>query len=196
MVSRRSLLYSLGGIGLGGSVYAGLQSPDDTPAETDAEPASEQTSEPEPDWQPATTAQLTHEFINDNRAQHDHTRMDWHDGLASVASAYAETMGTESFFSHTHDGRNGGERLASAGIDMQTWGENIVYTWWDRPLDDGDVLTSPSDVAYWCTNWWMNSPEHRSNIMDPRFDAHATGFYRTDAGKVLGVELFGKTKER
>jgi len=142
MVSRRSLLYSLGGIGLGGSVYAGLQSPDDTAAETDA--ASDQTSEAGPDWQPATTAQLTHEYINDNRAQHDHTRMEWHDGLASVASDYAETMGTESFFSHTHEGRNGGERLDRAGVEMQTWGENIVYTWWDRPLDDGEVRDSPA----------------------------------------------------
>lgn len=120
--------------------------------------------------------------------------MSWHDGLASVASDYAETMGTQSFFSHTHEGRNGGDRLARAGVDMQTWGENIVYTWWDRSLDDGKVLTSASEVAYWCTNWWLNSSEHRANIMDPRFDAHATGFYRTDADKILGVELFGKAE--
>lgn len=143
MVSRRSVLYGICGVGLGSATYAGLQ--DDTSAETD-------------------------------------TQTD------------AETMGTQSFFSHTHEGRNGGDRLARAGVDMQTWGENIVYTWWDRSLNDGKVLTSASEVAYWRANWWLNSPEHRANIMDPRFDAHATGFYRTDADKILGVELFGKAE--
>ncbi|ERG97728.1 MAG: cysteine-rich secretory protein family [Haloquadratum sp. J07HQX50] len=125
-------------------------------------------------------------------AQHDHTRLSWHGGLADVAREYATTMGEESFFSHQHDGRNGGDRLDQAGVDIEMWGENIIYTWWNRELEDRGILSTPSKVASWCTNWWLNSPEHRANIMDVRFEAHAVGFYRTDAGKILGVELFGK----
>lgn len=57
--------------------------------------------------------------------------------------------------SHTgSDGSNAGTRIARAGFDASTWGENVAAGY-----------TSAGSVV----NGWMGSTGHRDNILDPSF---------------------------
>jgi len=158
---------------------------------TDPETSTPDASEKKPAWQAAEVSKLTHNRVNDSRDRYGLTAFEWHSGLADVAESYAQKMGEDGFFSHTHNGQNGADRLEAAGLDMDGWGENIIYTWWDRSLDDSERLSSTEDVAEWCVNWWLQSEPHFENITDASFDSHGVGFYKTEDGKILGVELFG-----
>jgi len=197
MKRRRLLRYSVGwaalsSVSVGSILFAAgeMQNPEvQTPqSETATGP---DTSEKKPVWQAAEASKLTHKRVNDSRGRYGLTALEWHSGLADVAESYAQKMGEDGFFSHTHNGQNGADRLEAAGLDMDGWGENIIYTWWDRSLDDSERLSSTEDVAEWCVNWWLQSEPHFENITDASFDSHGVGFYKTEDGKILGVELFG-----
>jgi uncharacterized protein YkwD len=64
-------------------------------------------------------------------------------------------MVKNNFGSHIgSDGSDPGLRMIQAGYSLTWWGENI--------------FTGPASVQM-AVDWWMNSPGHCANIMNPRF---------------------------
>ena len=78
--------------------------------------------------------------------------------LSTMAGDYAQRMVTERFFSHTSpDGGGLADRFAAAGDDVEAGGENLYW---------GETsMGTPAATI----NGWMNSPEHRDNLLDPEF---------------------------
>ena len=95
--------------------------------------------------------------------------------LDAAAQAHADDMRANNFFSHTgSDGSNPGDRATTAGYSWTAIGENI-----------GQGNQSPEDMM----NLWMNSSDHRANILDPSFTELGVGI--NDAGTTLWVQVFG-----
>lgn len=106
-------------------------------------------SPPRPTTTPAVTAQQA--LINQDRAQNGLPPLAWSPCLAGIALQNAQRMAAQGFISHT----NGPTLDLGCGLGNHA-GENVGYT-------SGGV----NDALL--NNLFMNSPDHRANILSPYY---------------------------
>lgn len=95
--------------------------------------------------------------------------------ISKVAANYAADMCRHDYLSHTgRDGSTPAERASAAGIDFRAFGENIAKG-----------PRSPQSVH----DGWMNSPQHRKNILRPQFSRVGLGYVDCD-GSPIWVQKF------
>ena len=104
---------------------------------------------------------------NDSRARHSVGRLDRATRLTDVATRHARAMARRGELFHS----SGPTRY---GVRCRSWGENVGWT-------GGDV----NDLQ----RAFMNSPAHRSHILDRALDRVAVGAATDDRGR-LYVSLF------
>src|SRR6185503_11946654 len=136
-------------------------------------------------------SQATLCLLNDERVSHGLQPLTVAQGLTQPSAAYSARMVTESFFAHVApDGATLTDRLEANGyIDPDgdwTVGENIAW-------GQGNISTARAIMVA-----WMNSPEHRDNILEPEYEEVGIGIvpgtpgdtswgatYTTDFGDVI-----------
>ncbi|MEJ0020969.1 MAG: CAP domain-containing protein [Candidatus Doudnabacteria bacterium] len=102
--------------------------------------------------------------------------------LINAAIGKAQDMMTRSYFAHVDpDGNYVWPRIEAAGYTPYlTLGENLAMD-----------FTSASDMV----SAWMNSPTHRENIVNPKFEdqglATIAGTFEPDHDTIIAVSLFG-----
>jgi len=102
--------------------------------------------------------------------------------LDSAAQAKANDMAARDYWSHnTPDGKTPWTFIAAAGYDYQTAGENLAYGF----DTSADTITA-----------WMNSPEHRANILNVSFKDVGFGIvnianYQSSGPETLVVAMYG-----
>lgn len=112
---------------------------------TAAPPAPAPVSRP-----PAIVVNSTQQaLINQDRAANGLGPLTWNNCLYSVAVSNARRIAAQGYLSHT----NGAQTDLSCGLGHQA-GENIGY--WSGGINDAQLNTM-----------FMNSPEHRANILGP-----------------------------
>jgi uncharacterized protein YkwD len=98
--------------------------------------------------------------------------------LNLVAQAHARDMAEREFFSHTNpDGLSPFDRLAAAGIEYHSAGENIAWY--------------PS--AETAVQGWINSPGHYENMVRTSFGRIGIGVYKQnpeESGNFYYVQVF------
>lgn len=120
--------------------------------------------------------------VNLERTQRFIPALTTHSALTSAANGKASDMIARSYFAHVDpDGKYVWPRIESAGYTPYTTvGENLAM----------DFL-SASDVV----NAWMNSPTHRANIINEKFEdqgmASVYGQYEPSHDSIIVVNLFG-----
>jgi uncharacterized protein YkwD len=112
-----------------------------------------------------------------------------HPALSDAARAHSQEMLRRDFISHeSFDGETVRERLerfgyTSDGYTYYVYGENIAW---------GCGSSGAPDRVF---KWWMNSPDHRSNILGKRFRevgiGAETGTYETCAQATVYTVDFG-----
>ena len=116
--------------------------------------------------------------LNQIRAQHGLVPVKLDANLTAAAADHSREMGTDGFFEHTSaDGSAFWKRIGRwyPATDFSYWsvGENLLWS-------------SPDVDAAGALKLWMNSPEHRANILTARWReigvsavhvAHAPGVY-------------------
>jgi uncharacterized protein YkwD len=136
-------------------------------------------------------SQATLCLLNDERVSHGLQPLTVAQGLTQPSAAYSARMVTEGFFAHVApDGATLTDRLEANGyIDPDgdwTVGENIAW-------GQGNISTARAIMVA-----WMNSPEHRDNILEPEYEEVGIGVvpgtpgdtswgatYTTDFGAVV-----------
>jgi uncharacterized protein YkwD len=99
--------------------------------------------------------------------------------LIPVARYYSRRMADEGFFSHRDPGgRTVTDRVGKAGISWRALGENLALT-------KGYVNPVASSV-----HGWMDSPGHRGNILNHRYNHGAVGVWIAPNGTVYFTEIF------
>jgi uncharacterized protein YkwD len=97
--------------------------------------------------------------INTFRVQHGLARLRLNRQLTTAARAHSQQMAHNGYFAHeSADGSAFWKRLRSFTAPAHSWsvGENLL---WSSPdIDGARALTL-----------WLASPEHRKNLMDPRW---------------------------
>jgi uncharacterized protein YkwD len=120
--------------------------------------------------------------INEDRAAQGLSTVEWDDLAAKVGQAHAEDMLASGYFSHWNLAGYGPEHRYALAGGSDAIAENI-YSYWYR-FDDGRA----APIADWkavirkAQSDLMNSPGHRSNILDP-FRTHVGVGIAYDAQK-------------
>jgi uncharacterized protein YkwD len=102
--------------------------------------------------------------------------------LDSAAQAKASDMAARDYWSHnTPDGQTPWSFMTAAGYNYQLAGENLAYGF----ATASDTLTG-----------WMNSPEHRANILNAGYQEVGFGFinianYQSSGPETLVVAMYG-----
>jgi uncharacterized protein YkwD len=103
--------------------------------------------------------------------------------LSAAARGHAKDMADRNYFDH-HSGRAGfdtpGDRIHQAGSFEQAWAENIAF----------EQGKSDSSIVETFVTGWMNSPGHFKNIMTPGFTHTGIGVFKSNDGRVYGVQVF------
>ncbi|MFG3408286.1 sigma-70 family RNA polymerase sigma factor [Streptomyces sp. NPDC048142] len=125
---------------------------------------------------PAGTAGQVTELVNAERAKEGCGPVTVNDQLNTAAQRHSADMEAMDYFSHTSlDGRNPGDRITAAGYRWSTYGENIAKG-----------QRTPADVM----RSWMDSPEHRANILNCSFKEIGVGKQDSGGGPVW-TQVFG-----
>lgn len=119
---------------------------------------------------------------NQQRADNSESNLNLNDALNQAAQAKANDMATRDYWSHdTPDGNTPWSFMTAAGYNYQTAGENLAYGF---------------DTATDTITGWMNSPEHRANILNTSY--HDVGFgiinianYQGTGPETLVVAMYG-----
>ncbi|MDR6218147.1 CAP domain-containing protein [Deinococcus soli (ex Cha et al. 2016)] len=101
--------------------------------------------------------------------------------LGVAAQGHALDMAARSYIGHVSaDGRTLQDRLAQAGFSAAWRGENVVAGF-------GDVASALA--------WWLDSPAHCANLMNPNYTRVGFGIARSDSRyRTYWVQNFGTPK--
>jgi uncharacterized protein YkwD len=104
-----------------------------------------------------------HGIINDIRGKNGLAPLSPVNEMTTAASNLAGEMFQRGYASHYDSaGRDGGQRLQLLGYVPRYWGEIIGESY---AYGDSSYLWGNGQML----DWWMNSPPHRANILDPNF---------------------------
>ena len=106
------------------------------------------------------------ERINTERVNHGLSPLEWNEQLAAVARNHSRDMAHNEFFGHlSSNGTTSVNRVNNAGIPYRFFSENLALG-----------QRTPAIVV----ERLMNSPGHRSNILNPSMTQTGVGFYFGD----------------
>jgi uncharacterized protein YkwD len=119
-------------------------------------------------------------LINQERTRARLAPFEWDDQLAAVARNYSAQMARERFFDHTdRSGNSVNDRADRAGVShWRRIGENLF------------MCAGIRDISSFAVDQWMNSPGHRNNILDRKFNATGIGIARARNGQIYVTEVF------
>jgi len=140
------------------------------------------TAAPPPSPPPTTDAAAEIALVNQDRAAAGLPALRESAELDRIATARATDMAVNNYFSHYRPGDPTLavlELLRADGVTFVWYGENII---WESGLP-------PDQVPTYFNTWWMNSPEHRANILSTHYGQIGVG--EAFAGdRVIMVEEF------
>jgi uncharacterized protein YkwD len=124
----------------------------------------------------SATAQIVL-LVNQERAASGCDPLSVDPRLTTAAQSHSQDMAKHGYFAHdTPDGKNPGQRITASGYRWRTFGENIAIGYVD-----------PSSVM----NGWMNSPDHRKNILNCAFHDIGVGLAYGDHHASYWTQDFG-----
>lgn len=121
----------------------------------------------------ASVEREIHETVNEHRQTNGLDTLAFDGELAAVARTHSRDMVERDFVGHEDpDGHGPADRV---GDHCEAVGENIVVTYWDRPLEDGTRIRMVSALADDVLTSWLGSPSHRANIEDETYEREGIG---------------------
>jgi uncharacterized protein YkwD len=101
------------------------------------------------------------EQLNEIRVDHGLVPLELSSALTASATQHTQEMGVDGYFEHTSfDGTVFWKRI-------QHWYASNRYAYWS--VGENLLWSSPDVDAPQALQLWMNSPEHRANILAPRW---------------------------
>ncbi|MFA5864008.1 MAG: CAP domain-containing protein [Phycisphaerae bacterium] len=124
---------------------------------------------------PAAQQVLT--LTNQERTKIGLSALKWNSLLAASGADHCQDMIDKNYFAHVSpDGTSPGDRATAAGYKWSWIGENIAAGY-----------ATPQDVM----TGWMNSPEHKENILRPEFTELGLGIRTDTDGRIYWAQEFG-----
>jgi uncharacterized protein YkwD len=121
-------------------------------------------------------------LVNGERAAAGLPRLQETQALDLIAYSRARDMAVNGYFAHYRPGSSTPavlELLRGYGVAFNWYGENII---WESGQPAGSLAT-------YFNTWWMNSTEHKANILSSHFGHIGVGMY-VSGSRVYMVEDF------
>ena len=122
------------------------------------------------------------ELTNKARAKEKLPPLKLNSVLTKVARAHSANMAKQEKMEHELDGKNPSQRIKEAGYAASWGGENIAES-------NGDT---PESIV----KLWMESPEHKANILRDKFTEIGVGIARNAKGEVYYTQVFAAPKKK
>jgi len=142
-------------------------------------------------------------LINQVRIKHGLKPFRYSKKLAQIAHAYSQDMAARDFTSHyTPEGLSPWDRAKNAGFNIykkekggirKGVGENLYQHWTWKESSGGEkfyYVESLDKVAQAAVVSWMNSPEHRDNILNPDYTMTGIGVSVSKDKKIRIIQEF------
>jgi uncharacterized protein YkwD len=135
------------------------------------------------------------DLVNEERRKEGLTELKYNKVLEKASYLHAKDMFDNSFFSHVNKKQEDPATRMEKYYEGRNWtayevGENIWE--WEKPSSyDAEKL---ADEAVHGDFGWMQSSEHRANILNPNFTELGIGYFRAPDGKIFFVQNFGMIK--
>jgi uncharacterized protein YkwD len=128
----------------------------------------------------ADCEQQAFHLINDKRRAQNLPPLKWNDDVARAARAHSQNMAEYKFLSHQGtDGSMVDDRADRVGLNKwRAIGENIAYN---------RGYAQPIEFA---VESWMESPKHKQNLLDTRWQESAIGIAVTPDGTYYLTQVF------
>lgn len=151
---------------------------------------------------PGTLERRIHHYVNQRRGTHGLDQLSFDARLAAIARAYSTDMAERGFFSHySPEGESFQDRYDEAGYDCRvregnsiyTGGENLARSYIGRPVmvnGQRETYTTVDGLAESIVVGWMNSPEHRENMLHPVWNREGIGVHLMEDGTVHATQNF------
>lgn len=113
-----------------------------------------------------------------------------HDCISSVAYFHSVNMAKNLTPVHVLDGKDVKGRLVAQGVISSYQGENLHFYTETR---NGAPFWDNSAYAGRAMDFWLNSPPHRANILNPNFRYIGVGISKTSSGQIgyfYGTQVF------
>ena len=121
------------------------------------------------------------ELTNKARAEKNLPPLTVNPVLTAVARAHSANMAKQEKMDHILDGKSPFDRMRDAGYDFLKGGENIAAC--KAAIGLPDILHA-----------WMESKQHRENILHPEYTEIGLGLARDKGGQVYYTQLFGRPR--
>lgn len=119
------------------------------------------------------------QLINYERAKRGLGSLIWNDRAAKAARLHSKNMAEQNFFSHRgRDGSMVSDRANRFGVRWESIGENIVY------------FRGFSEPARFAAHTWMDSSEHKKNILNKRWQETGIGAIVAPDGTYFLTQVF------
>lgn len=108
-----------------------------------------------------------HDQINSIRIENGQRPLIYNEPISNIAREHSKDMALNNYFDHTSsDGKTFQDRITASRLVCYPAGENIEINYKSEPnLLDSIIQT------------WMNSPEHKQNILLPYYTSEGIGVY-------------------
>ena len=154
--------------------------------------------DPRPRLEPQKLEREIHDRINEVRASHRLSRLQWVDSLQVLAEVHNRDMAARDFFAHTNpSGETVNDRAEALGLVCyralsdtafaKGFGENLYrahrYGEYEERYRQGELVErvydwkTPPELVRDVVTGWMNSPSHRENLLTPSYDSEAIDVY-------------------
>jgi uncharacterized protein YkwD len=124
------------------------------------------------------------ELTNKERAAEKLPPLEANPLLFKAARGHSANMAKQGEMKHELDGKGPGQRIREAGYQAVRAGENIGFT------------ENPKGPAEEMIRLWMDSPIHRSNILNPAYREIGIGLARGEKGEIYYTQVFGRRAAR
>lgn len=123
------------------------------------------------------------ELLNKERKKKDLPALRPHPLLFKVARAHAKNMAKQRKMEHNLDGKRPPDRVEAAGYDWGKVSENIaVAEGGEPPLSE-------------IVKQWMESKEHRENLLDPKVNETGLGIARNDKDEIYYAQVLARLRK-
>ncbi|QMU55348.1 MAG: hypothetical protein GKS07_10895 [Nitrosopumilus sp.] len=138
-----------------------------------------------------------HKLVNIQRVEHGVEPLIYDRDLGKIAKAHSQDMAKQGYFDHsTPNGIKTEDRGRNAGYDCResTSDDEMSYavikeTIFIKESESSLVSESPKEFAQETVEWWMNSPEYNTVILDKSLSVDGIGV-ALNQNKILVTQNF------
>lgn len=138
---------------------------------------------------------LTYDNMNEERRKSGLHELEQREDIEDISAYKTQRMINENYISHeAPDGEEVRDRFDRFNVNCSLVGENLAKTYYNKNVNtdhEGQVkYTSMEELATGITKQFMNSPDHKDNLLDEQWESHGINIQVTSQDEVYVTHKF------